>query len=237
MMGDQQDGNPASSVSTLPSTPPSAGARDRTPRRVVIQVRQRFLQAGLAAVLAREPDLDVVARVATADELLRCCGPWRTDVAVLEVDAPDWEPVEVITALLERHPDLHVVGLHERLDRGRAERVQEAGARVLVPYSGGSGAVVRAVRGESAHRPTAAGEGSGAGMASGGLLTPREAEVLDLVAEGRSTREISDLLGISSRTVENHKHRMFTKLGVQNQAHAVALRWRVLRQQAARGFA
>src|SRR5213078_1893180 len=54
-------------------------------------------------------------------------------------------------------------------------------------------------------------------------LTEREREVLRLVGMGSTTREISGRLGISAKTVENHKHRIFSKLGVHNQAHAVSI--------------
>ena len=54
-------------------------------------------------------------------------------------------------------------------------------------------------------------------------LTPREVEILTRIARGFSTREVSEQLGISPRTVENHKRRIFVKLDVQNQAHAVAV--------------
>jgi DNA-binding CsgD family transcriptional regulator len=55
------------------------------------------------------------------------------------------------------------------------------------------------------------------------VLSPREVEILRAVSSGHTTREISEQLEISAKTVENHKQRIFTKLGVRNQAHAVAL--------------
>jgi len=59
-----------------------------------------------------------------------------------------------------------------------------------------------------------------------GTLTPRELDVLRLVAAGLTTGEIGPRLGISPKTVENHKQRLFAKLGVQNQAHAVSIAMR-----------
>jgi DNA-binding CsgD family transcriptional regulator len=58
------------------------------------------------------------------------------------------------------------------------------------------------------------------------VLTARELDVLGLVGAGHTTREVSEALGISPKTVENHKQRIFVKLGVQNQAHAVAVAMR-----------
>jgi DNA-binding CsgD family transcriptional regulator len=57
-------------------------------------------------------------------------------------------------------------------------------------------------------------------------LTSREIDVLHLIGDGRTTRQMSDRLGISQKTVENHKQRIFDKLGVQNQGHAIAIAMR-----------
>jgi DNA-binding NarL/FixJ family response regulator len=178
----------------------------------------------LALAFDAEPDIEVVGTATTAAELTQLCEAHRPDVVLLEADATEWDACRLVAALRKRHRALRVIGTYAQIDRANAMRAYQAGFRTLVARANGMSAVAAAVRAtltraDVVSMPTL--EHRQAEPA--GNLTSREIDVLSLVGSGFTTREISVKLGISPKTVENHKQRIFSKLGVQNQAHAVAV--------------
>ena len=196
--------------------------------RVAVQERQRFFREGLAMVLGGEPDLEVVGASRTASELSRLCEDERPDVVLLEIDADEWDPCRLAAALRTRLRTVRVVGVAGAVDRVLALRAYQAGVRNVVARDGGITAVLAAVRSLGAVGPvvTTLPPARVAAASDRNALTVRELDVLHLVGAGNTTREVSQALGISPKTVENHKQRIFSKLGVQNQAHAVAVAMR-----------
>jgi DNA-binding NarL/FixJ family response regulator len=196
--------------------------------RIAVQERQRFFREGLAMVLAGEPDLDVVGAVRAASELNRVCEDERPDVVLLEIDVDEWDACRLAAALRTRLRTVRIVGVAGAVDRVLALRSYQAGVRNVVARDGGITAVLAAVRSLGSVGPvvTALPPARVAAATDRNSLTSRELDVLHLVGGGNTTREVSHALGISPKTVENHKQRIFAKLGVQNQAHAVAVAMR-----------
>lgn len=191
--------------------------------RVAVQERQRFLREGLSIVLGEEPDIEVVGAAGTAADLVELCERIRPNVVVLELDCDAWDACRLAAALRRRFRSIRVVGLlHTTRFEGSA-RAYQAGVRAIVPHSGGSAAVVSAVRNSAGSRPVVTPMATEPDPLPRRVLTAREIEVLEQIGAGLTTREISEQLGIRPKTVENHKQRIFAKLGVQNQAHAVAV--------------
>ena len=194
--------------------------------RVAVQERQRLLREGLALFMRTEPDLELVGTATSAGDLARLCEERRPNVVVLEADAPDWDPLRLAAALRKRRRSLRVVGTYQSLDRSSALRAYQAGVHALVPRSHGVSALLDALRAGPARSTISLLPSAPAQSTPKGTLTARETEVLSLISAGWTTTEISGNLGISPKTVENHKQRIFTKLGVQSQAHAVAVAMR-----------
>ena len=207
--------------------------------RLALWQSHRLFREGLAGLLAARDDIALVAAVATGEDLLAACRQLRPDVALLEVASGGAAGATRVAALLRRAagPGTRLIGLYE----GQAPRdtapMRAAGLRLLLPRADGIGPVLRAIRGEPAPQPIVAPSpgahgARGAGRVAGASypdlvpLTGREADVLALVGAGRTSRQISLELSISHKTVENHKQRIFGKLGVQNQAHAVVVAMR-----------
>ena len=195
--------------------------------RVCVQQRERLFREGLSQILQAEDDIEVVGVVATGDELIRLCERHRPDAVLVGLDSPDWDHGRIATRLRRRFPRLCVVGLYTALSSAETRLLRQAGV-LAVSHGGGIGPILDAVRGDTTGsrnslRPiTAHGRDSSAGV----TLTAREVAVLTLVGGGHTSRQISDQLHISHKTVENHKQRIFGKLGVQNQAHAVSVAMR-----------
>lgn len=185
------------------------------------------VREGFARALTDEPDMNVVGQAGTAGDALRETAQLKPDVVLVDLNIPDRDGIELIGALRAQLPNAKLLVLSCYDDEFRVAEALRAGAQgYLVKTSkleevvdgirriavGGAplspriaGAVVRAMR-----KP--AGEGSG-GLDA---LTPRERQVLRLLAAGVSTRETAARLTISPKTVETHRVRIYAKLGCKS---------------------
>jgi DNA-binding NarL/FixJ family response regulator len=116
----------------------------------------------------------------------------------------------------------HVIGVHERRYPMLAAQGGRSGIHSLVQYDDDPRMLLRAIEGRLGDGP-APPDAPVPPRAAPSLLTERELEVLRLIADGLTTRDVAGRLSISPRTVENYKQHMFAKLGVQSRAHAVAV--------------
>ena len=199
---------------------------------VVVQQRQRLFREGLGQLLQAEHDLAVVGTASSSRELTQVCQEHRPDVVVLEADAVEWDPGRLARALRRAVPSMRIIGLSTgEMSRADVARAHCDGIRDVLPRSAGIGRILAAVRATSAlHRVRPQVDSASLGGPAESqetVLTPRELTILNLVGAGFTSREISAQLAISHKTVENHKQRVFGKLGVQNQAHAVSVAMRL----------
>jgi DNA-binding NarL/FixJ family response regulator len=199
--------------------------------RVAVQQQQRLFREGLRQLLGAEGDLELCGTAATGPELLALCEVQRPDLVLIEADATVWDVSRLCVGLHRTGAGLRVIGLSAgpatAADISRARRHGMSG---LVSRASGIAGILAALRG-AVGRPQRGQITSlpGSSAATGDapkVLTPRELHVLRLVGAGYTSREISGRLAISHKTVENHKQRLFAKLGVQNQAHAVSVAMR-----------
>lgn len=184
---------------------------------VVLQHHNRLFREMLAAHLSREPDITLLGTAASGPELIQLCDLRRPAVAVFEADAPRWSNDRLVSLLLPAGRLMRMIGMHQALTTAHVIRAYDAGVGALVPYSSGLEPLLAAIRAPSSPIETARAKRGG-----GDALTQRELEVLYLICAGYPPRQIGLELGISPHTVENHKQRIFVKLGVHNQAHAAA---------------
>jgi DNA-binding NarL/FixJ family response regulator len=191
--------------------------------RIAIQDRQRLFREGLDMVLDGEPDLSVVCIASTAAELVSGTSEQPLDLVLLELDAADWDPCRLVAALCKRHPRLAVVGTVAGSEARPPARAYQAGVRSVFARDAGVRTLLQTIR--SLPSPTRSSASNRVVNLDERrpLLSAREVEVLGVIGTGATTRSVAEVMGISPKTVENHKQRIFTKLGVQNQAHAVAV--------------
>ena len=194
--------------------------------RVVIADDSLLVRAGIVALL-REAGIDVVAQAASAEELLRDVDEHRPDVAIVDIRMPpDFsdEGVRAAQELRARHPGIAIVILSQHVDLGTATRVlAESPERLgyLLKDRVGDvaefvGTLRRVIAGGSALDPEVVSRLLESKRDEGPLqaLTPREHEVLQLVAEGRSNKGIGDRLAVSERAVQKHVTAIFGKFGL-----------------------
>lgn len=190
--------------------------------RIAVQQRQRLIREGLRQLFESEEDLAVVGTAATAYDLLEICRTHRPDVVLAEVDAAGWNACELADQLLSVDAAVRLVGVYDCLSVARVRDAKRSGFAAVLPRSAGIEPILRAARSLPQIRPAVI-PFRRAGLAGPVKLTPRERTVLTLIGAGHTSHAVGRELSISQRTVENHKQRIFQKLGVQNQAHAVSV--------------
>ena len=210
----------------LPSEfPPLRGVREHDRAlRAVIAEDSTLLREGIARLL-EEAEIEVVGQAGNADELLLKVRSYRPDVAIVDIRMPPSQTDEGIRAALEiraKHPDTGVLVLSQHVAHNYAvELVGESAEGIgyllkdrVSDVADFTAAVRRVAQGGSALDPLVVAELVGRNRKSDPLsgLSPREQEVLELMAEGRSNQAIGGQLFISPRAVEKHITNIFTKL-------------------------
>jgi DNA-binding NarL/FixJ family response regulator len=194
--------------------------------RVVIADDAVLVRSGLAALLA-EHDVQVVGEAGDAPSLLALLPQTRPDAAVVDVRMPPTHTTEGIAAAKQiraRHPDVAVLVLSQYTQSGYAmDLIEEnpAGMGYLLKDGVASGATLvdalrRVTSGECVVDPVLVRRLLARARRPDPLeqLTPREREVLAMMAEGRSNQSISEQLDLGLKTVETHIGRVFAKLGL-----------------------
>jgi DNA-binding NarL/FixJ family response regulator len=199
---------------------------------VLIVSEIRLYREGLAALLAHRDSLSVVGTATQADEALhKACG-LNPHAVVLDQALP--ESLMLSRALVQVRPDIRVVALGVPESEDSVLSFAEAGIAGYVPREGSVqdlvDAIERAVRGELQCSPQLAGAiirrlawraAAGSDLPRG-PLTARETEIVRLIDQGLSNKEIAVRLGIEVATVKNHVHNLLEKLRVRRRAEAAA---------------
>jgi DNA-binding NarL/FixJ family response regulator len=210
---------------------------------VVVADDQSAVREGLVLLLGTLPGITVAGQAADGEEAVELVAATRPQVVLMDLNMPRCDGVTATTRITAEHPETRVVVLTTyaddvsiigalragalgyltkdatRAEIGRAVQAAAAGQAVLDP------AVQRrlldaAVRAPEAS-PAAAPAGADQAAADSGELTPREADVLRLIAEGQSNREIARTLFVSEATVKTHVNRIFAKTGSRDRAQAI----------------
>ncbi|MCX4549348.1 response regulator transcription factor [Streptomyces sp. NBC_01267] len=200
------------------------GAGSAGPVRVLLADDEHLIRGALAALLGLEDDLVVVAEAASGPEALAMARAHRPDVAVLDLQMPGADGVSVATALRGELPECRCMIVTSHGRPGHLKRALSAGVRAFVPKTVSAqklAEIIRTVRagGRYVDQELAA----DAISAGDSPLTVREAEVLELAADGAPVAEIAERASLSPGTVRNYLSSAATKLGAENRHTAVRL--------------
>ncbi len=196
--------------------------------RVLVVDDHPVVRAGIAALLAGEPDIDVIGECTSADEAVLFAADRKPDVVLMDLqlgDGPDGvNATERLTALPDAPKVLVLTTYDAELDITRAVA---AGATGYLLKAGPPEDLFRgihaAARGETVLAPQVAARLFGHMRAPTAALSPRETEIVGLLAEGLINRQIAARLFISEATVKTHLVHIYDKLGVDSRAGAVAV--------------
>jgi DNA-binding NarL/FixJ family response regulator len=196
--------------------------------RVLLADDHALVRSGLRMVLDRQPDIEVVAEAGDGAEAVKLALAEDIDLAILDVSMPRLTGLQAAAELRSQRPDLHVLMLSMHDNEQYFFEALKAGASGYVLKSAAERDLVEAcrasMRGEPFLYPAAvtalvrdyldrARRGEAAPKDP---LTPRELEVVKLIAEGHTTEEIAELLVISVKTVERHRANILEKLEMRN---------------------
>ncbi len=191
--------------------------------RILLADDEHLIRTALAQLLDLEPDLEVVAQAASGDEALAMAVRHAVDVAVLDLQMPGPDGIAVAERLASDLPGCGVVIVTSHGRPGHLKRALRSGVRGFLPKTTSAatlGEVVRKVHtGGRYVDPDLAAEAIAAGDSP---LTPREADVLELAADGTTVEEIAARAALSPGTVRNYLSSAITKLGAANRHDACA---------------
>jgi DNA-binding NarL/FixJ family response regulator len=207
--------------------------RSTKPTSVVVADDHALFRYGLKAMLANAEGFEVVGEAATGEEVVEKVASLRPDIILMDIQMPGINGIEATRRVLERNPNIGVVVVTMFEDDDSVFAAMRAGARGYVLKGADAEEVLKvvaAVAGGEAHfgpeiasrlmdffsapKPAAPSEAFPE-------LTAREAEVLDLIAQGVNNQSIARRLYLSPKTVRNHVSNIFLKLQVADRAQAI----------------
>jgi two-component system response regulator NreC len=211
--------------------------------RVLLADDHSIVRRGLKSLIETEPGLRVVAEAGDGLEALRLCAEHHPDIAIVDVGMPKLNGIEVAARAqkLERPPRVIMLSMHA--DESYILRALAAGARAYLLKDATDEDLLPAIRSVAAGKPYFSPSVTAVlvedymrqlqarGLTdSYYLLTDREKEVLQLLAEGRSNKEVATLLDLGVSTVETHRANLMQKLNLHNTAEIVlyAVRKRII---------
>lgn len=217
-------------MSDTTSEPPPSDQQTQRATTVLIVDDHAMVADGLAQLLATEPDLEVVGLATTAQAARRLAGQLRPDVVVMDYRLPDRDGASAAKSIRRDHPGTAVVMVTVSDHDTVIAAAIEAGCAAYVTKDRAAQDVVVAVRAAARGEVTFPASAlarmiprmRGGTTAGSAALTPRELEVLQLLADGRSTDEIAEQLVVSPSTVRNHTQSILRKLDVHSKLEAVA---------------
>ena len=191
--------------------------------RVVLADDHDMIRAGIRNVLATQPDVEVVAEADNGVAAVEAAERLRPDLAILDITMPGLSGVSATERILSLGTGTKVIALSMHAEAQFISSMLRAGASGYLLKNTAARELVTAVRavlrGETYLSPKAAEVAPTAeGRAQHPPLTDREREVLQLLAEGKSSKEIADVLFLSTRTVEMYRAQLMDKLGIRTVA-------------------
>jgi two-component system response regulator NreC len=192
------------------------------------------VRSGLRMLLENEADLAILGEAGNGKQALELVAKLEPDVVIMDITLPDMSGIEVTRQIKQSHPKIAVVALTIHEDQQYFFEMLQVGASAYVPKRAAPNDLIAAIR--AAHRGemyiypslakllvsdflSRAGEGDEKATMNG--LTPREQEVLSMLAEGKTNEEIAAALTISRHTVARHRENLMGKLGLHNRSELV----------------
>jgi len=199
--------------------------------KVLLADDHTIVREGLRALLASDAGIEIVGEASNGLEAVQLAERTKPDVVVMDLAMPELNGVDATARIRAASPSTQVVVLSMHATAAHVRPALKAGARGYLLKGSGLSDLLRAIRsvagGEAFFSPAVASLLLESDDESGGSLTPREREVLQLVGEGHSSASIAERLHLSVKTVEGHRSRLMVKLRATNVAglvrHAVRL--------------
>ncbi len=197
--------------------------------RILLADDHPMIRAGFKSMLDKSERFEIVGEAGNGKELIEVAGELNPEIVLVDISMPVMSGLDVLEELSNRVPGVRLIVLTMHEEREYILQALKSGAAgyllknierfeleraIITVYKGGKyfSPVVTNILAEAVSKPE---------TNEASEVTPREKEVLELVARGNSTKQIADLLGISVRTVESHRINMLKKMKVNNSAELI----------------
>ncbi|MBU2498133.1 MAG: response regulator transcription factor [Proteobacteria bacterium] len=202
--------------------------------RIILADDHKITREGLTTMLKAQSDMEVIGEAETGRSIIKLAKELEPDIIIMDITMPDLNGIEATRRIRSLSEEIKVIGLSMHSDKRFVKGMFEAGASGYLLKDCAFEELVRAVRavadGLAYLSPAVTSlvledflKQPAGGYSEISLLTPRETEILQLIVEGRSTKEVAYDLGISVKTVESHRRRIMEKLGIHNIAELTKL--------------
>jgi two-component system response regulator NreC len=197
--------------------------------RIVLADDHTIIRSGLRLLLEQQPDFKVVAEAADGREAVQLVSKHHPDVVILDIGMPQLNGIEATRQIVaqESHPNVVILSMHS--DESYVLRALKAGARAYILKNAAEADLIRAVQAVSEGKSFFSPVISKMLLEdyvrqvrdkevedSYDLLTPREREILQLIAEGKTNKEMATILGLSPHTIETHRGNILEKLNLHS---------------------
>lgn len=197
--------------------------------RILLADDHEVVRRGLIALLATRPDWQVCGEAQNGREAVALAVKLKPNLAILDLSMPELNGLEATRQIRKEVPETEVLVFSMYESEGFVRDLLAAGARGYVLKSDVAAQLLTAVETVARHKPFFTSEVAervlegflrlgelSPGEGGAGILTPREREIVQLLAEARSNKEISTILAISVKTVETHRASIMRKLGISS---------------------
>lgn len=195
---------------------------------VMVVDDQRLFRQSLVSLLQQDPDIRVVGQAADGQEAFSVALEQRPDIVLMDLDLPKLDGAQATRRILERCPQTKILILSVYGDERHIADGLDAGAAGYVLKDADVSEFIRIIKSYAQGAPVASAfvasrpqEGHSVGAADLSKLTRREAEIVKLITQGLSTREIARRLSISGETVKVHLQHVYRKCGVRNRIELI----------------
>ncbi len=201
--------------------------------RIILADDHKIVRDGLRALIENQAGMKVIAEADNGRETVRLARDLLPDLVIMDIGMPDLNGIDATRQITAELPDVKVIALSMHSDRRFVVQMFRAGASGYLLKDCAFEELARAVDAVSKNQtylsPAVAGPVmedyihrlSTADSIAYPILSPREREVLQLLAEGRSTKETASLLCVSTKTVETHRQQIMSKLNIHTTAELI----------------
>ena len=184
-----------------------------------------LLREGIAALVGSEEDMEVVAEAATGREAIDLFRKYQPDITLMDLQMPEMNGIDAIGAIRGEFPDARIIVLTTHPGDVQVSRAFKAGARGYLLKGMLRKELPETIRAVHAGHKRLSSEVAAeiAEHTTDDALTPREIEVLRLVAAGNANKEVAARLSLSEVTVKSHVKNILSKLGANDRTHAVTI--------------